>query len=371
VRGPISSRSTIDFLSHKEYSNKDRFIRSSSWDIEEVDRRRIELIKETLGNLNPRKGVLSIDDTLIEKSGKKMAEAGKYYDHTSGRYLWGHNLLTSYYITPRGCFPIGYRLYLKRDKKDPEFHTKIELAKELISQAITAKLRFGAVVFDSWFLSRELVRFIESKGLNWVGAAKSNRIIFVRGERLSLKLFHRTLGPDAFQAFTINGYTVYAFTKTIKMSKLGKVRLLILHQEADLSDAPLFLVTNNLRWDARRILRTYQSRWPIETFYRDSKQNLGLGDYEMRDLRGIKRHWYLVFLSYTLLTLSSMDSRLHKWLRTNVKTIGEKCRWTINEITRDFILWILKQNSLKKSADEIISIVFASQAKIGTRFQIA
>lgn len=74
------------FLAHTEYSNKDRFIRESSWNTEEVDQRRIELIKETLGNLNPQKGVLAIDDKLIEKTGKKIAEVGKYYDISSMEY---------------------------------------------------------------------------------------------------------------------------------------------------------------------------------------------------------------------------------------------------------------------------------------------
>ncbi len=359
------------FISHREYSNKDRFIRESSWNIEEVDRRRIELIKEFIGNLNPGKGILAVDDTLIEKTGEKIAEVGKYYDHADGRYRLGHNLVTSQYVTPRGCFPIGYRLYLKRDKQDPEHRTKIELAKELVQQAVETGLRFGTVVFDAWFLAKDLVRFIESEGLNWVAIAKSNRIIFIKGRRISLKSFQEALSPDAFQEMEVDGLTLYGFTKTVKMSKLGKVRLLLLHQKPDLSDAPMFLVTNNLRWDKKRILRIYQSRWPIETFYRDSKQNLGLGDYEMRDLKGIKRHWYLVFLSYTLLTLNSMDGSLHKWIKTNVRTIGEKCRRTISDITRDFILWVLKQNQLQKSANEILTIVFASEAKIGKRFQIA
>jgi len=244
------------------------------------------------------------------------------------------------------------------------------LAKELVKQAFETGLRFGAVVFDAWFLSKDLVRFIESEGLNWVGVAKSNRIIFVKGRRTSLKAFHETLSQAAFREIEVDGCTVYGFTRTVKMSKLGKVRLLLLHEKPDLSDAPMFLVTNNLRWDAKHILRIYQSRWPVETFYRDSKQNLGLGDYELRDLTGIKRHWYLVFLSYTLLTLNSMDGSLHKWIKTNVRTIGEKCRRTISEITRDFILWVLKQNQLQKSADEILTIVFAAEAKIGKRFQI-
>lgn len=358
------------FIAHREYSNKDRFMTAVPWSEERVDARRLELIKEYIGHLNPAKGLLAIDDTILEKSGKQMAEAGQYYDHATSCYVFGHNVVTSQYVTPRGCFPIGLELYLKRDKKDPEFKTKIELAKELVEQAVAVGLRFSTVVFDAWFLARDFVKAIESKKLNWVAAAKSNRIIFIRGKRMNLKEFHGTLESSDYKSIEINGKTHNCFTKTVTMSKLGKIRLLVIHEKSDLSDDPFYLVTNNLRWEWRRILRAYQGRWPIETFYRDSKQNLGFGAYEMRGLKGIKRHWYLVFLSYTLLTLNSMDRSLCKWVTANVRTIGEKCNWTASEIIRDFTLWVIKQNSMKRSVKEILTIVFAPQAQIGNRFQI-
>ena len=359
------------FIGHRQYSNKDRFMTEVSWPEEQVDLRRLELLKNYIGPLNPDKGILAIDDTLLEKSGKHIAEVSKLYDHADKRFILGHNLVTSQYVTPRGCFPIGFRLYLKRDKNDSAFKTKIQLAQELIEQAVGLDLRFKTVVFDAWFLAKELVKFIESKGLNWVGAAKSNRIILYRGGWISIEEFHRTLTTADYKIMEIDGETCWYFTKVVTMSKLGKVRLLILHQKQDLSDTPKYLAANQLGWEARRILRVYKSRWSIETFYRDSKQNLGLEDYEMRNLVGIKRHWYLVFLSYTLLTLSSLDRSLRKWVHANASTIGAKCRWAATDIIRNFTLWVLKQNSLQKGANEILTLVFNSKNTLGVRFQNA
>jgi len=359
------------FVAHRDYSNKDRFMTEVAWPEEEVDNRRLNLLKEYIGSLNPNKGILAIDDTICEKSGKHIEEVGKLYDHAKKQYVLGHNLVTSQYVTPRGCFPIGFRLYLKRDKDDSAFKTKIELARELVQQGIDIELRFKTVVFDAWFLAAEFVKFIESNGLSWVGVAKSNRIILYRGKRMSIDEFHGILKKSDYKKTEIDGAVYYYFTKVVNMSKLGKVRLLITHQKEDISDSPKYLVTNQLQWDVRRILTVYESRWPIETFYRDSKQNLGLEDYEMRDLVGIKRHWYLVFLSYTLLTLNSMDRTLRKWVHTNVRTIGEKCRWATTEIIRDFTLWILKQNTLQRNAREILTLVFESKNNIGLRFHNA
>ena len=359
------------FMGHREYSNKDRFMTKASWPEREVDRRRVELIKEHTGSLNPAKGYLAIDDTICEKTGKHIEGVGKYYDHAKGCYVLGHNLVTSQYITPRGCFPIGFQLYRKKDKAGEAFKTKIELAQELVAHALSMGLRFGTVVFDAWFLSKDFVRFLKSKQLHWVSKAKSDRIIFVGGRRMNLDAFRLTVPGSAFKRIEIDGNIFYCFTKAVTMSKLGKVRLVISHEKSDLSDDPTYMVTDDCRWEARRILKIYQSRWSIETFYRDSKQNLGLEAYEMRDLVGIKRHWYLVFLSYTLLTLSSMDRSPCRWINANVRTIGEKCRWAASEIIRNFTLWVLKQNSLNKTSDEILTLVFSSQAELGRRFQMA
>lgn len=358
------------FIGHCEYSNKDRFMTESNWSIDKVNQRRIDLIQNRVSKLSPSKCYLVIDDTLLEKTGKNIPEVGKFYDHASKRYVLAHNIVTSQYVTPLGCFPIDYKLYLKRDKKDKEFKTKIAYAKELVDGAIKYGLPFNTVIFDAWYLAKELCQHVENKGRNWLGTAKSNRIVYDHGQRISLQQFRQKLPSTVFRKVEMKGKIFYCFTKTMKMSKLGKVRLLISHENEDLSDEPRFLVTNNLRWEAKRIVRVYSFRWSIETFYRDSKQNLGIEDYAMRDLVGIKRHWYLVFLSYCLLALSSMDGILRKWFDANVRTIGEKCHWAASELLQDFIFWVVNKAKEQNAMEDIIPLVFAPKAKLGKRFKL-
>jgi SRSO17 transposase len=50
-----------------------------------------------------------------------------------------------------------------------------------------------------------------------------------------------------------------------------------------------------------RIVRVYRHRWTgTETFHRDGKQQLGLGDCHLRDVQGQTRHMNLVMLAYSL-----------------------------------------------------------------------
>jgi len=44
-------------------------------------------------------------------------------------------------------------------------------------------------------------------------------------------------------------------------------------------------------------------RWRIETFFEDSKQDLGLGDCEMQTDEGASRHWHLLMAAYSLVFL--------------------------------------------------------------------
>ena len=58
-----------------------------------------------------------------------------------------------------------------------EFKSKIELAKECIQEAMKF-FDIDYVVFDSWYTTKEFIRFIEDRGLKWVGQLKSNRIVW-------------------------------------------------------------------------------------------------------------------------------------------------------------------------------------------------
>ena len=41
----------------------------------------------------------------------------------------------------------------------------------------------------------------------------------------------------------------------------------------------------------------------MESFYRDAKQELGMEDYEMRKIEGVRRHLEMVLIAHTFLVL--------------------------------------------------------------------
>ena len=49
-------------------------------------------------------------------------------------------------------------------------------------------------------------------------------------------------------------------------------------------------ITNKIDAPTKHLIRTYSIRWRIETFFRDSKQDLGFEDCEVERDAGASRH---------------------------------------------------------------------------------
>ncbi len=73
------------------------------------------------------------------------------------------------------------------------------------------------------------------------------------------------------------------------------VRVGLCWRERDDPEARKALVRNRLGWEVMRRGLVYRHRWPgTETFHRDGKQPLGLGDCQVRSGEGQPRHVYRV-----------------------------------------------------------------------------
>ncbi len=79
----------------------------------------------------------------------------------------------------------------------------------------------------------------------------------------------------------------------VRLKKSGRKRLVMVHETPDLSDAPRFLLTDALHWDASRTFSTWSFRWPVETFHEFSKQLVGFEDAQLRNEEAYHSHFCL------------------------------------------------------------------------------
>lgn len=347
------------FLKRKHPSSLNRFLTWGIWGQEDVNRTRLETLKAE-GDLQG-KGWLVIDDTLTHKTGKDIEAVGVYKDHCDNRYVLAHNIVTTLFIRRDGTFhPLHFRLYLKEDyceKKGVPFKTKIDLARELVEQALSLGLEIEGVLFDNWYASKEFIGFLQGKGLRWITRLKSDRNVKIRGTYMRVRDFAITLSPAAYKKVMVGEIPYWTFSKALDLKGVGRVRIVISHDNEELQGEPAYFATDNLQWEPTRILNTYARRSKIEGFYRDAKQNLGLEDYQLRDLRGIKRHWCLVFLAYSLLVRGLRDTHARPGYKHS-PTLGDRVRCFTKAVFTGLVRWIVTMSHQGRSEEQISRLAF-------------
>jgi len=363
------------FINHTDQSSKNHFLTEAEWDEKSVTDERLRMVKEQCTERRITDGLLVIDDSLAHKSGKHIEAANWFWDHTKHAHTFGHQLVTSQWVSKLFHVPLHYRLYRKEeDVPQGAFKSKLDLAIQLIEEAVASEIPFSCVEADSWYFCDKIIKYLASIGKYWIFASKSNRKICVNGLWMSLREFAKTLKKEDFKQVKItktNGKEIFVwtFSKTVRMSKVGRVKVVISFLDEPFKGDPFFLVTNRKEWSAVKILSTYAQRWPIETFYRDAKQHLGLENCELRLLKGIRRHWDLVFLAYTLLQIESLSGPLSKWIKSNVVTIGGKCRLASAEIFRSFIFWTYQHFNQDYDEDDIFKIAMKGNSQLKLVFE--
>lgn len=223
-------------------------------------------------------------------------------------------------------YPVDVRLYVRKEickEQNIPFKTRIELALELIDSFTTTVPDNADVIvlFDSWYLCKEIVDAIHTRGWHYVSESKSNRRVLFDGMDRSMNELPVLL-RHMFSDYAIEDELHSSFQTDVHMKSLGDLNLVMkIKMFQKEPDEMHFLVSDMMEMSVRDTIITYGVRHKIEEFYRDSKQSLGLGEYMVRDIRASNRHWRLVFVTYTLLLLVKNAENLLQ------QTIGELCDW--------------------------------------------
>jgi len=136
-----------------------------------------------------------------------------------------------------------------------------------------------------------------------VGVAKKNRNFFPDGrdrDKRKLGTYGKNVLNREGKWLTHRGKKYRLAQRVGRLSKLGRVKLIFSCRAREKSW--ISMATNATRWGALRVLSHYLDRWPIEVLFKESKQYLGLGDYQMLRYRGVVRYLHLVLIAHLLLT---------------------------------------------------------------------
>lgn len=360
----VAERKTVlginsEFARTTDQSCLNRFLTQATGDTTALNQRRLDELQKDPSTRYSDQGVIPVDNTLIDRDGLLIPDAGWFWDHAEERNKIAQDYLFANYVCTSGKhYPLEFRLFRKQEiceaLKEP-FRNHTKLCCELIDWVCQRKIP-GDFAFDSYFTNAEVLNHIHEKkdesgrSRGYVGDLKFNRKLEFQGKIIKANDLAASIAASDRKEMRIGDKRQWYFTVTVRIPEVNhKVRVVIIWRYKNDEEPRKILVTNRITWEVSRIVRVYLHRWTgTETFHRDGKQQLGLGDCQLRDFQGQTRHMDLVMLAYSLLMSQLRQGRAREWALQRLTTIGEACRAMIRENLRSTLAWVIQQVTEKE-----------------------
>jgi hypothetical protein len=325
-------------------SNLADFLRISPWDPDDL---RLPLVAFILHDLAQRVQdpaaalFLTLDDSLTvkDKGTRRLQSVDWHFDHNRHQTVKGGNHVVLGIHWGGFHYPLLWRLYLRqttvrrlnRHRKDRRlrYHSKLDLARAMLQQ-IRGQLPAGKsvyVLFDSWYTSAKLVKWIRQQGWHVIAGLKSNRKLSGR----KLTDWHQDSKGRRYchvQLRLANGRvrTYWVRTRDGRLTGVpGEVRVLM-SQTGPGAKAPKYFLCTDLSLSAQEILSRYQNRWSQEVDYWHVKLQLGLGDFRVQSYEAIEKWYAVVYLTLVQLYWQCYESRAKHGRTTTLSEVLSRMR---------------------------------------------
>lgn len=345
-----------EFVDTTDQSCLNRFVTTADWDVDQLNAKRLELLQEDPATQYSARGVIALDNVLIDHDGKLIEDVGWFWDHAEGRNKIAHDYLFVNYVCPSGKhYPLEFHRFKKRDQCEAtgeEFLDHGVLFRQLVSWVYEREIP-GDFTFDSYFSGAANLNHIHEQenqhgeSRAYVGDLKTNRRLEVRGKSIRADEFAdefaASIPREQRRELRRGDARQWYYTTTVRLPQVKHpVRIVLIWNNRRDKNVAKVLITNRTRWEINRILKTYRHRWTgTETFHRDGKQELGMGACQLRSGQGQTRHMYLVMMTYTLLMRQLRTSRTKEWARERLTTIGQTCRAVASETLGTTLRWAM------------------------------
>src|SRR3954467_7394540 len=155
----IAERKTVlgihdEFAQTTDQSCLNRFLTAAPWDAEDLNRRRLERLQKDPSTRYSDQGVIPLDNTLIDRDGRLIPDAGWYWDHAQERNkIAQDDLFVNYVCTSGEHYPLEFRLFRKEgvcQAIGEPFRNHTELCCESIDGVCEREIP-GDFAFDGYF----------------------------------------------------------------------------------------------------------------------------------------------------------------------------------------------------------------------------
>lgn len=246
-------------------------------------------------------GYLCLDDVVVEKAFSRLcAWTGWTYSFALKRKVYGFHAVVLSWCAGPFRIPLAFRLWRPRTACSPKsYRTKLQLAQAMIREVLPFGLPIAYIVFDTHYTAGWFTKFVARCGLRWVGTLNPKTVAYYRGRRwpvgqLAAWLHLRWRKQLLRRARAL---TVYA-------PKYGTLQLVVTRNRHGNEEC---IVSNDLQADLTTTAWRKDSRWSIETVFRDTKQFAGLAACQCRVEQALVRHMAFVLLTFVVLQMLRRD----------------------------------------------------------------
>ena len=284
ILGDVSHDSVNRFLLRERYEPKDLF----------------DIVTDVINLIG---GILSVDDTVIEKLYSNLQHAELIGYFWSGKYhktIKGLNLITLYYSDIHGSsVPINYRIYDKREGK-----TKNDYFQEMLREVIDWGLKPRIVTGDSWYSGVENLKFLKNQKLGFLFGIEQNRTVSNQpGKYCQVSTLEI---PDEGLVTHLREFGfVQLFRKVFK--KEDSRHYIFYQPDSENPKEVLQQITRS------EFITIHDTHWGIESFHRAIKQLCGICRFMVRDSHAIKTHIFCSLQAFVRLEKMRSKNIIDNW----------------------------------------------------------
>jgi hypothetical protein len=324
---------TYPFL-RRSLSSFTRFLGQNIWAMEEIAQIALSQFFHHLRVKAHSVLFLIVDDTVTQKTGKKMPGCAWHKEGAYQSHVFGHQWVLFALLYKDFLLPLWAHLYHPKGTKGcGPFRTKILLVRKML-QALRLPVPCKVYLLaDGWYWGKPLAQLCRTGGYHMISQLRSNAVLFLDGKPTKVTTLStlRSAYREVSLAFYGKHRTLQIARFVGLIKNFGKVAVVVVKEKRK---KPRYLVSTNLHLSALDILRYYAKRWKIEQMIKDLKQRLGFGHYQVRNLQAIQRHVAIVLLSYCVFTFL----KVLQWLRDKKASLHLSIRLLAFHVRRRILI---------------------------------
>ncbi len=241
-----------------------------------------------------------VDDTIKERSGKKVEGTSKHFEHSRGSYVIGHQIIELGLAFRNGFLPLDRQIFIgdkkthllnndfndSRSSVAQDFKTAVEMDKNKMFRAMLERvIRKGFTakycLSDSWFCTKNNIKAIKENELTGILRTKRSKLNYLFNGKLYTLVELYILLRRRFQKSsnckwkTFSAIVRVDISEDTKVNEYIQVKLVFSAPKDQKKDQWAAFLSTDISLSNEDVLRVYALRWGVEVYFKEIKQNMG------------------------------------------------------------------------------------------------